>query len=730
MTATAAQPAKTAETALLSIGFLMDVVDRLHWKCGGGRGPWEGCLSALVLTLEPNCKTRRLLEALPVEGKMDRVSLLNTLANLGYAAHGAAIDLGDVEPQLMPCLFIPEMRETAPCVVLSSNDGILTVYDSDSHAIKTVAPDSRSAGIPGEAFFFKPLDRNRLSTSKFMRAGTKDSWFAAVVRRFSGMFWQILLACFALNVFALAPSLFIMAVYDRVISPADASALPALAAGVGIALVAEYALRAIRSEGLAWMTARLDNIVGSRIFAHLIGLPATMVEQASVAAQVARVKTFESVRDFFSSAVFLSFLEIPFVLIAAGVMTAIAGPLVAVPLLMVCAYVGLFFLMRHEIKGVMRLAAKASSARQQFVIDTFEKLPAIRVNGLTAAWDRKFGELAGNDILTSFRLGFLGTVAETLAHALTIIAAVLTVGFGAELIWEGKMTTGALVASMILVWRILLPFYSLCTMIPRLEQLRNSISQVNSLMDLDTEADTAMTAASLPALKGNVTIDDATLRYGETADPALRGLSFDLSAGKIAAITGRNGAGKSSVLKLLKGLYRPESGTVRVDGFDIRQMDAMELRRQIAYVPQQPSFFPGTILENVIIGNPFATMDDVEQALKIAYAWEDLKDRLHEDMASLPLSPEMAARISLARAYLQNARILLIDELPNAALNGQAGVNLKRYISDPDEKRTVILVTHRSDFLKMADVIVNLARGAVPAVGLRDSMLKKMKEAA
>src|SRR5690606_31747846 len=121
---------------------------------------------------------------------------------------------------------------------------------------------------------------------------TGRSWFGAVVRRFNGTFAQILVTCLVLNIFALAPALFVMAVYDRVISPSDLSALPALMIGVSVALVAEYLLRGVRSEGLAWMTARLDNVVGARIFSHLIGLAPELIERASVAAQVARISTF------------------------------------------------------------------------------------------------------------------------------------------------------------------------------------------------------------------------------------------------------------------------------------------------------------------------------------------------------------------------------------------------------------------------------------------------------
>jgi len=722
-------PPAGTDAARMSIKFLMEMMDKIHWRTGSRRGPWAACLSTLILTLEPNCKTRRLLEIMPAGKNMDDVGLVNAMANLGYFSRTLPLRMNEVEERLFPCLFLPQGSDT-PLVLLSATPDDITYYDSAAHDIRRMSRRAAPAGRTGHATVFVPFDPHRQEISRFMRTGSGQRWFTALVKRFSGTFWQILVTCLALNIFALAPPLFIMMVYDRVISPATTAALPALALGVSLALLAEWALRDIRAEGLAWMTARMDNLVGSKIFAHLIGLPAALIETASVAAQVARIRTFESVRDFFSSAVFLSFLEIPFVLIAIGVMAAIAGKLILVPLLMICAYVLLFAVMRHKIKNVIRLSAKASSARQQFVIETFEKLRGIRLNGLGKAWEEKFSTLSGKEILLNFRLVYLGTVAETLAHALTVMAAVLTVGIGVHFIWQGSMTTGALVACMILVWRILLPFYSLCTMIPRLEQLRNSIEQVNNLMDMETEVETATTHAALAGLRGEVTVDNVTLRYHDGDAPVLDGLSLQLKPGTIAAVTGRNGTGKSSLLKLIKGLYRPESGNIRIDGYDIRQMEAMELRRQIAYVPQKPDFFPGTLLENIIIGNPFATMQDVENALKLADIWPETQHRLHGPMDQLRLTPSLAARLSLARAYLQNAQILLVDELPNTVMNSAAGQNLKTYIEQSRNLRTVLVVAHRTDLMRLADTIVHLRRGQKPVAGRRDAMLERLKEVA
>lgn len=677
--------------------------------------PWENSLCTLVTALEPRCKTYRFLEALPYDEKpLDEVSTLNVMAHLGYFAQPIQTKLSDIDPRLMPVLFIPD--GAPPVVVISPNR-------EDFKIISSTTPDVHQLmQSNGTVWIFEKFDEAKSPLSKFMREGTGHNWFRALMQRFRSTFGQILATGLMLNIISLFTPVFIMLVYDRVIAAGSMNTLPMLVVGALLAVGFEFLLRRIRSKGLSWLAARMDNIVSNRIFSHLIGLPAEMIERASVSAQIARIKTFESIRDFFSGSVFLSLIELPFIVLAAVAIYAIAGPLVWVPLAMSLCYAGLFALVQQKVKVSIRLAAKATSARQQFTIESFEKITGIRGYGLTQRWQQKFRDLSGREMLAHFRLNFQGMMAETLANSLTVISAIATVSFGVYMIWEGMMTTGALVASMILVWRILTPFYSMCTMIPRLEQIRNSIIQVNKLMDLDTEEMAARAAAQLQRINGQITFSDVTLRYSEDADTVFNHLNFSIRPGELAVITGENGAGKSSLLKMVKGMYRANSGSVQIDGFDIRQLHAQDLRRQIAYVPQNPDLFRGSVMENLRISNPLATEMDIRVALELADAWDEVQN-LPRGLGTVisrhgadAIPVNLAAKLSLARAYLHPAQILLIDEITNTLLSSQAGKNLKDYLLRAKGKRTVIMVTYREDFTAIADQLLLLHRGETPQI--------------
>lgn len=708
------RPAETERAVRL----LIETLDKTIWADHPEACAWKNCLAALALAFDPDRRVYDVLEALPAtQGRLDKTGLLNTMANLGSYGSSVRTTPEDVDGRLLPCLFTPANKKMPPYVILEKTVDSLMVFDGDDATVHKLLPSDPRLSQKGEMWLFQPFDANRQATSKFMRFGSGNTWFRALIGRFSDYFKQVILAGLALNIVALASPLYMMVVYDSVISPNDIGSLIPITIGVAIALATEFMLRSTRSKSLSWLSARLDNLVGNKIFSHLIGLPPDLIERASVAAQIARIKTFESVRDLFSGSIFLSFLEIPYVVLALVLIGFVAGPLVMVPMLMLTFYAVLFMWMRRQIKVVIRMAAKASSVRQQFTMETFDKLQGIHANGLGRIWAKKYEDVSGREIVMNFNLAWLGTVGETLAQALTMLSAVATVGYGAHLIWAGDITTGALIASMMLVWRVLTPFYSLCAMIPRLEQLKNSIHQVNDLMDLETEQETATSAARMPSIRGRITFTGASLRYSSENDAALNNINTDIEAGQIVAVTGRNGAGKTSLLKLAKGMYRPVSGSVRIDGFDIRQLDAVHLRRHIAYVPQRPEFFSGTIAENLKIARPLATMQEIEQALFLADAIDEVKKM--EGGMNAKINPGkipsgLAARLSLARAYLHGGSILLIDELPGSLMNSRAGEYLRRYLEKSKGKRTIIMVTHRDDMMALADSTIELRKGEQP----------------
>lgn len=705
---------------------LHDRLNKTVWHDHEGKNPWSMILCALIMTEKPDGRFYEVVDALPYEpANIGRDYLVEAMINLGYGCHKIQADPMTFDDRLKPVLYIPDNHKNRPRILLRGGQ----VFDS---ATGRVTNGPLHTG-PGEMLLFKPYSEDVDPTSKISRTNSGMPWFRALFMRFKPALLRIFGVGLILNLLALATPLFIMVVYDRVISTNTPSILPMLALGAAVAAGLEWVLRALRSRHLSWMASRLDHIVSNKIFSQLVHMPPSMLEGAPAQSQVARLKTYEAVRDFFSSPIFLSMIELPFTALALIAVGAVAGQLVLVPAAAIGLYALLFFLTWRKIKVAIRVAAKAGSAKQRYVLDTLSKLEDIRSAGLPDIWQKKYKEISGKEAVAHLRLNWLGLVGETAANTITVLSAVAIVGFGVGMVWDDRISTGALVASMIMVWRILNPFYSLCTMVPRLDQLRNAIRQINQLMDLDTEEQASRILAKASQIEGRLTFANVGMRYN-VGDPVFTGLTFQAQPGQIVAITGENGAGKSTLLKLAKGLYQAPVGNIRLDGFDVRQLDPLSLRRRIAYIPQNPSFFHGTIEENLRFANPVATRKDMMEALASADALKDVEnlpnglDTVLGGESGVQLSSSLALRLSLVRAYLHDAPLLLVDELPNSLLGEMAGRFLMERLIHGRKDRTTLVVTHSVEMLRVADQIVWLRLGEPPLAGERDLMLRHLRQ--
>lgn len=710
------------------------------WAKSEGGDSFGAVLCALIVALDPTVNVARIVDALPPENeRFGAADVLNALAFLGFK--GSRCDTGPntLDPRLTPCLALntrEEINGRAPPLALLAvdyEDGqpVVTYIDGRTGALEKASPDDLANAGWRVAFTFTSFQPDEAATSGTRRGQTGQSWFQAIIGRFRPDFLRLIAIGIALSFVSLGVPLFVMLVYDRVIGPRAADSLDYLAAGVVLAGAMEWFLRGLRSRCLSWLATRLDFIVGAAIFERLMGLPPAFLERASAASQIARLKTFEAVRDFFSGPVFMSLIEMPSIVISFTVLAYFGGVLSLVPVVIATLHLVVFWIIRRKVAASIRTAARATSRTQQFAIETFEKLETIKSNGLAEAWSAKYRDLSGRENMAQFRLFVLGSLGEALAQALTLLAALATLTVGVSLVWSGDVSAGVLVASMILTWRVLGPFQSLCATAPRFEQLRNAIIQINNLMDVATEDETDKVSARPLEIKGGVSFVNASMRYSKEGGAVFLGLNLEIEPGSIVAITGANGSGKTSVLQLVQGLYSPASGVVRIDGFDIRQLVQRDLRRMIGYVPQNPEILAGTVAENLRVGQPLAAEDELWRALEDVGAAEEIRQLPGGLSAKLDsrnaahYSAALPYRIAFARALLQNSNLLLVDEQPNAVLNAGFADLLRRIVAASRGRRTVIFVSHRVDLMRMADRVIRLRRGHVPAHGPLDLFLEE-----
>jgi len=687
------------------------------------------CLMPLLDALNWRGDPRHIAEAVPhFVDSIDLTSFRNIMATLHYESRPLSLRLNKVDPRLYPCLFLPKNGDAM--VLINSQRGKINVYDGGKEAFREIARDNTE----GEALFFSSVDPDEILPQQ-----QKLGWFRAVNERFRSLFYQTLGLTFFLNVLALATPLFVMGVYDKVVATGSLPTLAFFAVGVSIAIICDLVLRYIRTRILAHIGARLDNIVGIAIFHKILFLQPAFTERSTIGSQVARIKDFETIRDFFTGAMALTLLELPFVVIFIIVIAMLGGAVAFVPIIMVALYGILTLIFTPVIRAAVSRAARAGGQKQELVVETLGGMRAIKYCGAEATWLDRFRKLSARSALHGFYASQYSALVQTISHVLMIAAGVGTIVFGVFRILNGDMSIGGLVASMMLVWRVLGPLQTGFVSMARITQVRASIGQINSLMNIRAEREQHSIVNPIKRMDGFVSFSRVSIRYSPDADPALVGVSFDIGPGEVVAVVGGNGSGKSTALKLMVGMYQAQAGSIRIDNQDIRQLDPVELRHAVAYVPQNVEFFYGTIAQNLRLAHSTASDEDLRWACYKAGVLEEIEAMEQGsgkwkkagfevrigDSGAGQMPTSVLQRLNLARGYLKRSPIMLFDE-PGNGLDFEGDQVFMRMVDELRHNTTCMIVTHRPSHLKICDKIVWLEYGNVRAYGPADEVLSQM----
>lgn len=313
----------------------------------------------------------------------------------------------------------------------------------------------------------------------------------------------------------------------------------------------------------------------------------------------------------------------------------------------------------------------------------------------------------------------------------THILSVVILGVGGYFIMAGKMTLGDLVAANMFVAAFLQPIRRLTNFIEQFSTGMAGFLRFTEIMDTHTETVDSPSAKELTGVKGNIQFNDVCFSY-ETGQTVLDHISFSVDAGKTFAIAGPSGGGKTTLCSLLARFYEISSGTINIDGENIKNFTLKSLRQQIGFVQQDIFLFAGTVGENIAYGNPGATFTEIVEAAKRAEIYDDIMkmpDGFNTVVGErgIKLSGGQKQRVSIARVFLKNPPVLVLDEA-TSALDSVTEQKIQRAFEELSKGRTTFIIAHRLSTIRNADMIAIIDNHKIMEMGSHQELLDKRGE--
>lgn len=690
------------------------------------------CLPAILAGLNWQQDINKIIDSLPNYNKpIDSVDLLNILSLLGYVGHEKKVISRNIDNRVLPCLG--NGIKKYPVIILQIQDNIITYYDPQNEKLEESEDFDKTLKL---IYFTKNENLTGLKDSYVNpSSGEPIYWFLSILSRFKKLFIHFFLTSFFINIIGLLSPLYVMTVYDKVIGGRDPETLIVLFTAAILVLSLDVTLRRFRAKNISWLSSRMNFIIKTALYRKLLDLSLFHTDQISLSGLYSKVKSFSPVKDFMNSPSCTMLLEFPFILLYLVVILYFSPILGLVPIIAMGLYTIYAFYILNLLEVRKEKSETLKGLKQEIVHDTIDKLEDLKKLTNLNVWEDRFKNESGNEAIENFKTSILLGKIETASYFLTTVSGLVTLLTGIYLVWEEKLSIGALVATMMIIWRIISPLQLICLSISRFKQFKAVIEGIHRFLSIDSEK-IHLTRENLYQLKkeGNLSLETVGIKFAKMSTSVISGLSLDIKHGDFVTLAGPAGSGKRVLLKLLGGFYFPQMGSVRINGIDLRQMDSLSLRKLISTINTFPLIINGTILDNLRLADYTASEEKVIEALKESELYSHIagmENGVHQEMDNnfnKSLSLEFMFKFSLTRAILKNTPINIIENIPNSIINSIHRVRFIRKFRKSMRDKTIILATKDKDIIASSDLLILQLGGNQIFTGQPDKLLKALDE--
>lgn len=693
--------------------------------------PLLDCLVELT-RLHGRPSTRAALSAgLPLEGGCLTPSLFSRAAlRAGLSSKIVRRSLDGIDHILLPVILL--LKGDEACVLLGWNDAGDTaqLLFPETGQGEILLPRSELAErYMGIALFARPrfaFDARAPEVGKVIQR----HWFWGALLEQKAVYRDVIGAALLINLFALVMPLFSMNVYDRVVPNNATDTLWMLALGVLLIFGMDFMTRVLRGHFVDLASARIDVKLSALIMERVLGMRLES-KPASVGSFSSNLRSFESVRDFIASATVTALIDFPFALIFLLVILWISWPLVLIPIIALILGLIYAYIIQHKMHELVETTYRASALRNASLVESLTALETIKTQGAEGVVQNKWERTSAFLARTNAQMRLLSASATNGAMTITQLVNVALIIAGVYLIQQRMLTMGGLIAVTMLGGRAIAPLGQAVGLLMQFQNARMSLETLDKLMAQPVERPDAAAFIHRPEIQGEIEFRNVTFSYPGQGEAALQNVSLRIAPGEHVVVIGRTGSGKTTLQKLMLGLYQPTDGVVRIDGIDLRQLDPADLRRNVGFVGQDATLFYGTLRENISIGAPYADDSAIVTAAEVAGLTQFVNrhpkgfDMLIGERGE-SLSGGQRQEVAIARAVLMDPPVLLFDE-PTSAMDFTTEHGFKERLKHFATHKTVVIVTHRTSLIDLATRIIVVDSGRIVADGPREQVVEALQ---
>lgn len=668
-----------------------------------------------------------LLERLTADNNADLSSdaIARALSKVGLVTK--VTKAGKLSAKMWPALA--EMTSGQVILVMGQEGETLTVYDTKCNGNQAEVSVAEFSGV-----FAGQIIRADVAVAELSRRhaskGQEKHWFWGRIQSYRRIIFEVALGSFVANLLAVAVALFSLQVYDRVIPHQSIATLWVLAIGAGFAMLLEAFLRIARARLMDGAGRRIELQIQELLMDKLLGMQSGLKGQTP-SGTFAAVREFSAIREFFTASTIGTLTDIPFIVLFLALVASIGGNVVWVLFIGGILMVLPSFFMQKKMMELTMATQGASTKSSRLLHEAIYDVDTIKAQRGEDRFRRIWSELTALSSLATSEQRKLATTLTFWSQGVQQATYVSAVVVGTFMVFQGQFTVGTIIAVGILTSRTLGPLTQLAGTLARWANVKAALDALDKIADAPQDAEEDRSYLRRETLKGGFELREMCYAYDEDGQATIDIPALSIAPGQHIAILGANGSGKSTLLKVLSGLHRPTSGRILIDGVDMGQVMARDLRRGIGYLSQEVRLFAGTLRENLNL--TLLERDDDRLLASLDFAGLGEFVRNHPKGMDLEirdggegLSIGQRQSIGWARLWLQNPKVCLLDE-PTASLDQTLETALVARLSTWLEGRTAVIATHRMPIMQLTDRTMILQNGRMIVDGPRDQVLAHMQ---